>query len=125
MSLPLVGEQIACRDKDDQTEGIVNSEADNADDKQSDTIADAGDMEDVSVENADLIEATNNENAQHGCSGRSKKSRFTPRSKNSVVQQQRAEATSSRSLLPELKTRTNYKQKGKDDVRQEAIVIYE
>ena len=43
--------------------------------------------------------------------------------KNSVIEQPKIEATSSRSLLPKVKTRIEYKQKGTDDVWQEAVVI--
>ena len=47
-----------------ETEMIVNIEKDNADDNQRGEIVDTSDMEEASVENADLIEAANNENAQ-------------------------------------------------------------
>ena len=43
-----------------ETERIENSEEDNADDNQSDEIADAVDMEDASVKNADVTEAPDN-----------------------------------------------------------------
>ena len=47
-----------------ETEMMVNGEEDNADDNQRDEIVDTGDVEEASVENADVIEAPNNENAQ-------------------------------------------------------------
>ena len=64
VSLRLVDEQITCRDMAGETQRIANSEEDKADDNQRAEIVDAGDTEDASVENADVIEGPNNENAQ-------------------------------------------------------------
>ena len=64
VSLCLVDEQITCRDMAGETEKIVNGEDDNADDNQRGESVDTGDVEEASVENADVIEAPNKENAQ-------------------------------------------------------------
>ena len=85
-----------------ETERIVNGEEDNADDNQRDANMDTSDMEEASVENADVIEAPNNEKAQQDTDVMEEvKSLDTHQgTKNSVTEQQRTEATSSRSLLP-------------------------
>ena len=64
VSLRLADEQITYRGMAGETERIVNGEEDNADDSQRDEIVDTGDVEETSVENADVIETANNENAQ-------------------------------------------------------------
>ena len=62
--------------------------------------------------------------AKYICNERSKENLDAHQgAKDSVVQQQRTDATSSRGLLPKDKTRVEYKQKGKDDIWQEAVVI--
>ena len=47
-----------------ETERTVNGEEGNADDNQRDKYVDNGDVEKASVENADVIEAPNNEHEQ-------------------------------------------------------------
>ena len=108
-----------------ETERIVNGEGDNANDNQRDEIVDAGDAEEASVENADVIEAPNNENALQSTDVMEEVRSLDAHqvTKDSVIEQQRAEALSSRRLLPKVKTRIEYKQKGTGDVWQEAVVI--
>ena len=53
VSLCLADKQIAYRDMAGEIAGIESTEEDNADDNRIDEITDAGDMEDISVENAD------------------------------------------------------------------------
>ena len=65
ISLCLVEEQITCRDMAGEPKRIVNGEENNSDDYQRDENMDTSDVEVASVENADVIEALNNENAQH------------------------------------------------------------
>ena len=125
VSLRLVDEQITCRGMTGETERIVNGEEDNADDNQRDEIVDTGVVEEASVENADVIEAPNNENAQLDMNVMEEVRSLDIQqgTKDSVIEQQRTEATSSRSLLPKVKTRIEYKQKGTSDVWQGAVVI--
>ena len=47
VSLRLVDEQITCRDMADETERVVNSEEDNANDNQRDEMVDAGNAEEA------------------------------------------------------------------------------
>ena len=125
ISLHLVEEQVTCRDMASETERIVKGEEDNADDNQRDENMDTSDVEEVSAENADVIEAPNNENAQQDTDvmAEVRSSDTHQGTKDSVIEQQRTEATSSRSSLPKVKTRIEYKQKGTGDVWQEAVVL--
>ena len=125
-SLRPVDEQITHRHRHmaGETERTVNGEEDNADDNQRDEIVDAGNAEEASAENADVTEAPNNHNAQDTDIMEEVRSLDAHQgTKDSITEQQRTEATSSRSLPSEVKTRIEYKQKGTDDVRQEAVVI--
>ena len=63
ISLRLVEEQVTCRDMASETERIVNGEEDNADDQRDENM-DTSIVEEASVENANVTEALNNENAQ-------------------------------------------------------------
>ena len=79
-----------------ETESTVNSEEDNAENNQRDETVNAGDAEEAGIENAqqdtDVMKEVRSLDAHQG-------------TKDAVVEQQRTDATSSRSLLPKVKTR--------------------
>ena len=118
ISLHLVEEQTTDRDMASETERIVNGEEDNADDNQRDENMNTSVMEEASVENANVTEALNNENAQQYMDVMEEVRNLDTHqgTKDSVTEQQKTEATSSKSLLPKVKTRIEYKQKGTGDV---------